>query len=174
MQCARQGHLVSRFVTTGWAVLASSQPRDFARGDARLFRVHTGCQMRRGASVTCAPLRRRQMACFSRACPYSAAALLRHSGPLLQFKKSASGCCLARACPARRGNLTQLEPGLCLSGPTWDSGMVGITVTRTRSGGGLRVMAGASAAPDGQPVRSQGARPVTAPAAPGSAECNSP
>ena len=134
MQCARQGHLVSRFVTTGWAVLASSQPRDFARGDARLFRVHTGCQMRRGASVTCAPLRRRQMACFSRACPYSAAALLRHSGPLLQFKKSASGCCLARACPARRGNLTQLEPGLCLSGPTWDSGMVGITVTRTHSG----------------------------------------
>ena len=58
----------------------------------------------------------------------------RHSGPLLQFKKSASGCCLARACPARRGNLTQLEPGLCLSGPTWDSGMVGITVTRTHSG----------------------------------------
>ena len=172
MQCARQGHLVSRFVTTGWAVLASSQPRDFARGDARLFRVHTGCQMRRGASVTCAPLRRRQMACFSRACPYSAAALLRHSGPLLQFKKSASGCCLARACPARRGNLTQLEPGLCLSGPTWDSGMVGITVTPGRQG--LRVMAGASAAPDGQPVRSQGARPVTASAAPGSAECNSP
>ena len=115
-------------MTTGWAVLASSQPRDFARGDARLFRVHTGCQMRRGASVTCAPLRRRQMACFSRACPYSAAALLRHSDPLLQFKKSASGCCLARACPARRGNLTQLEPGLCLSGPTWDSGMVGGTV----------------------------------------------
>ena len=151
-------------------MLASSQPRDFAGGDARLFRVHTGCQMRRGASVTCAPLRRRQMACFSRACPYSAAALLRHSGPLLQFKKSASGCCLARACPARRGNLTQLEPGLCLSGPTWDSGMLAARSLRQ----GLRVMAGASAAPDGQPVRCQAARPVTASAAPGSADCNSP
>ena len=157
-------------MTTGWAVLASSQPRDFARGDARWFRVHTGCQMRRGASVTCAPLRRRQMARFSRACPYSAAALLRHSGPLLQFKKSASGCCLARACPARRGNLTQPEPGLCLSGPTWDSGMVGITVTPAGPPShGRRV-----GPPDGQPVRSQGARPVTASAAPGSADCNSP
>jgi hypothetical protein len=45
------------------------------------------------ASVTCAPLRRRQMACCSRACPYAAAALLCHLGPLLHFKKSASGCC---------------------------------------------------------------------------------
>ena len=35
-------------------------------------------------------------------------------------------------------------------------------------------MAGASAAPDGQPVRCQAARPVTASAAPGSADCNSP
>ena len=30
---------------TGWAVLASSQPRDFAHGDARLFREQ-GCRMR--------------------------------------------------------------------------------------------------------------------------------
>ena len=52
-----------------------------------------GCQMRCGASVTCAPLRRRQIACFSRACPYPAAALLCHLGPLLHFRKSASGCC---------------------------------------------------------------------------------
>ncbi len=65
--------------------------RDFARGDARLFR--DPCRMRCGASVTCAPLRRRQMACCSRACPYPAAALLCHLGPLLHFKKSASGCC---------------------------------------------------------------------------------
>ena len=49
--------------------------------------------MRCGASVTCAPLRRRQMPCFSRACPYPAAALLCHLGPLLHFRKSASGCC---------------------------------------------------------------------------------
>jgi hypothetical protein len=48
--------------------------------------------MQCGASVTCAPLRRRRMACFSRACPY-AAALLCQLGPLLQFRKSASGCC---------------------------------------------------------------------------------
>jgi len=53
----------------------------------------SGCRMRCGASVTCAPLRRRQMACCSRACPYPAAALLCHLGPLLHFKKSASGCC---------------------------------------------------------------------------------
>jgi hypothetical protein len=35
-----EGSFVSRLVTTGWAVLASSQPRDFARDDApsRLFR----------------------------------------------------------------------------------------------------------------------------------------
>ena len=33
------------------------------------------------------------MACFSRACPYPAAALLCHLGPLLHFRKSASGCC---------------------------------------------------------------------------------
>jgi hypothetical protein len=45
------------------------------------------------ASVTCAPLRVRQMACFSRACRYPAAALLCHLGPLLHFRKSASGCC---------------------------------------------------------------------------------
>jgi hypothetical protein len=48
--------------------------------------------MQCGASVTCAPLRRRRMACFSRACPY-AAALLCQLGPLLHFRKSASGCC---------------------------------------------------------------------------------
>ena len=30
--------LGSRIVTTGWALVASSQPRDFARSDARLFR----------------------------------------------------------------------------------------------------------------------------------------
>jgi hypothetical protein len=42
--CAQQVYLVSRLVTTGWAVLASSQPRDFARGDARLSRDI--CQMR--------------------------------------------------------------------------------------------------------------------------------
>ena len=112
--------------------MASSQPRDFARGDARLFRVHTGCQMRRGASVTCAPLRRRQMACFSRACPYSAAALL-PAATRAHFCNSRNRP-RAVALLARRGNLTQLEPGLCLSGPTWDSGMVGITVTRTHSG----------------------------------------
>jgi len=33
------------------------------------------------------------MACLSRACPYPAAAGLCHLGPLLHFKKSASGCC---------------------------------------------------------------------------------
>ena len=38
LYCAQQGSLVSRLVTTGWAVLASSQPRDFARDDVRLFR----------------------------------------------------------------------------------------------------------------------------------------
>ena len=32
------GSLGSRIVKTGWAVVASSQPRDFARGVARLFR----------------------------------------------------------------------------------------------------------------------------------------
>ena len=48
--------------------------------------------MQCGASVKCAPLRRRRMACFSRACPY-AAALLCQLGPLLHFRKSASGCC---------------------------------------------------------------------------------
>ena len=48
--------------------------------------------MQCGASVKCAPLRRRRMACFSRACPY-AASLLCQLGPLLHFRKSASGCC---------------------------------------------------------------------------------
>ena len=33
------------------------------------------------------------MACLSRACSYPAAAGLCHLGPLLHFKKSASGCC---------------------------------------------------------------------------------
>ena len=55
LYCAQQGSLVSRLVTTGWAVLAPSQPRDFqvARedSDARLFRDAI-C-----ASVTCAPVR---------------------------------------------------------------------------------------------------------------------
>ena len=87
LYCAQQGSLVSRLVTTGWAVLASSQPRDVASGDARLPR-DAKC-----ASATCAPLRRRQVACLSRACPSAAAALLCHLGPLLHFKKSASGCC---------------------------------------------------------------------------------
>ena len=32
------GSLGSRIVKTGWALVASSQPRDFARGVARLFR----------------------------------------------------------------------------------------------------------------------------------------
>ena len=68
-------------------MLASSQPRDVASGDARLPR-DAKC-----ASATCAPLRRRQVACLSRACPSAAAALLCHLGPLLHFKKSASGCC---------------------------------------------------------------------------------
>ena len=69
--------------------MASSQPRDVASGDARLPR-DAKC-----ASATCAPLRRRQIACFSRACPYPAAALLCHLGPLLHFRKSALpvGCC---------------------------------------------------------------------------------
>ena len=51
--------------------------------------------MRCGASVTCVPLRRREMVCFSRACPHPAAALLCHLGPLLHFRKSALpvGCC---------------------------------------------------------------------------------
>ena len=67
LYCAQQGSLVSRLVTTGWAVLASSQPRDFARDDARLFR---------DAKYGLAPVwrarqcERRQMACCSRACPY--------------------------------------------------------------------------------------------------------
>jgi hypothetical protein len=39
------GSLVGRLSTTGWAVLASSQPQDFARGDARWFREQ-GCRMR--------------------------------------------------------------------------------------------------------------------------------
>jgi hypothetical protein len=55
----------------------------------------SGCRLRCGccgASVTCAPLRVRQMACFSWACRYPAAALLCHLGPLLHFRKSASGC----------------------------------------------------------------------------------
>ena len=87
LECAQQVYLVSRLVTTGWAVLASSQPRDVASGDARLPR-DAKC-----ASATCAPLRRRQVACLSPACPSAAAALLCHLGPLLHFKKSASGCC---------------------------------------------------------------------------------
>jgi hypothetical protein len=66
-----------------------SSLRDFAPRCSFVW----GCQMRCGASVTCAPLRRRQIACFSRACPYPAAALLCHLGPLLHFRKSASGCC---------------------------------------------------------------------------------
>ena len=37
------GSLVGRLSTTGWAVLASSQPQDFARGDARWFREQ-GCR----------------------------------------------------------------------------------------------------------------------------------
>jgi hypothetical protein len=66
-----------------------SSLRDFAPRCSFVW----GCQMRCGASVTCAPLRRRQIACFSRACPYPAAALLCHLGPLLHFRKSALGCC---------------------------------------------------------------------------------
>jgi hypothetical protein len=84
------GSLVSRLVTTGWAVVVSPPPRDFA---PRRCSFVSGCQMRCGASVTCAPLRRHQVACFPRACPYPAAALLCHLGPLLHFRKSASGCC---------------------------------------------------------------------------------
>ena len=89
LYCARQGHLVSRLVTTGWAVVVSPPPGLCSRRCSSV----SGCRMRCGASVTCAPLRRRQMACCSRACPYPAAALLCHLGPLLHFKKSASGCC---------------------------------------------------------------------------------
>ena len=84
------GSLVSRLVMTGWAVVVSPPPRDFA---PRRCSFVSGCQMRCGASVTCAPLRRHQVACFPRACPYPAAALLCHLGPLLHFRKSASGCC---------------------------------------------------------------------------------
>jgi hypothetical protein len=39
------GSLVGRLATTGWTVLASSKPQDFARGDARWFREQ-GCRMR--------------------------------------------------------------------------------------------------------------------------------
>ena len=54
------GSLVSRLVTTGWAVVVSPPPRDFA---PRRCSFVSGCQMRCGASVTCAPLRRHQVAC---------------------------------------------------------------------------------------------------------------
>ena len=89
LYCARQGHLVSRLVTTGWAVVVSPPPGLCSRRYSSV----SGCRMRCGASVTCAPLRRHQIACFSRACRYPAAALLCHLGPLLHFRKSASGCC---------------------------------------------------------------------------------
>ena len=83
------GSLVGRLATTGWAVLASSSRRI----SLVAMLVGFGSRDAECASVTCAPLRRRQMACSSRACPYAAAALLCHLGPLLHFKKSASGCC---------------------------------------------------------------------------------
>ena len=85
------GSPFSRLVTTGWAVVVSLPPRDFA---PRRCSFVSGCRLRCGASVTCAPLRVRQMACFSRECRYPAAALLCHLGPLLprHFRKSASGC----------------------------------------------------------------------------------
>ncbi len=82
-------------MTTGWAVVVSLPPRDFAQPEPpRRCWFVSGCQMRCGASVACAPLQNRQMAFFSRACPYPpAAALLCHlaRGPLLHFRKSASG-----------------------------------------------------------------------------------
>ena len=78
-------------MTTGWAVVVSLPPQDLA---PRRCSFVSGCRLRCGASVTCAPLRVRQMACFSRECRYPAAALLCHLGPLLprHFRKSASGC----------------------------------------------------------------------------------
>jgi hypothetical protein len=88
-----------------------SSLRDFAPRCSFVW----GCQMRCGASVTCAPLRRRQIACFSRACPYPAAALLCHLGPLLHFRKSASGCC--QPPPAGREGHWQPTSVTALGGP---------------------------------------------------------
>ena len=121
-------------MTTGWAVLASSQSRDFACGDASLFRVHTPYAAWRQRVVRGTAKASDGMLLSGVPIPGCRSPL--PLGSLLQFKKSASGCCLARACqcPARRGNLTQLEPGLCLSGPTWDSGMVAIGWYHGRSG----------------------------------------
>ena len=72
--------------------------------------------MRCGASVTCAPLRRRQMVCFSRACPYPAAALLCHLGPLLHFRKSASSGLLPTSASGRATG-TQPTSVTALGGP---------------------------------------------------------
>ena len=45
------------------------------------------------ASVTCAPLQKASDGMLISGMPYRAAAGLCHLGPLLHFKKSASGCC---------------------------------------------------------------------------------
>ena len=83
------GSLVGRLATTGWDVLASSKLQDFARGDARWFREQ-GCRMRQCDMRATA---KASDGMLISGVPIRAAALLCHLGPLLHFKKSASGCC---------------------------------------------------------------------------------
>jgi hypothetical protein len=130
-------------VTTGWAVLASSQPRDVSSGDARLSR-NAKC-----ASVTCAPLRRRQMACCSRACPSAAAALLCHLGPLSKFAFQEIGLGLLPTAAGQRATGTptsvtalggilvgdsRVEAGASESWPAMSDGESGFLTNYSRSG----------------------------------------
>ena len=70
-------------MTTGWAVVASLQPRDFARDMLVCFGMPNTdwrqCDVRASAKG-------RQMACCSRACSYPAAALLCQFGPTSAFQ----------------------------------------------------------------------------------------
>jgi hypothetical protein len=90
------------------------------------------------------------MACLSRACPYPAATLsvtlLCHLGPLLHFKKSASGCCQPPPaggpptadlsnCTRRAGRRCLAPPGPArCRGPQGICPLPGPGVTRTPAG----------------------------------------
>ena len=128
-------------MTTGWAVVVSPPPGLCSRRCSSV----SGCRMRCGASVTCAPLRGRQMACCSRACPYPAAALLCHLGPLVH-SKSASGLPTAAggratgtptSVTALGGILvgdSRVEAGASESWPAMSDGESGFPTNYSRSG----------------------------------------
>ena len=166
------GSLGSRIVKTGWALPGGI----LTAAGLCSWRCSfvSGCQMRTGASLTCAPVRK------------ASDGMLRAHSRLPLFSATSAHFCISRNRPRAVADRRRRRYGDWQ--PTSVTTLGGISVGDGRVAAGaselgsamsapcqdLRVMAGASAAPDGQPVRSRGAGPVTASAAPGSADCNSP